>query len=352
MMITASSKAVAPVHPGRERVVHIQYLRGIAAMMVVLHHALHQRIGFFSPLDGADFGRPGVLIFFVISGFIMLHACRGEPPVQFALRRAIRVVPLYWIMTSVFFVIVFRNDLAAGEPARRVPELIQSLLFLPQYHAGGSGDIWPILVPGWTLNFEMFFFVVFGIGIAVGRPGLVSASILAALLVLGLLAESEDPLFLTWTNPFLVLFIGGMALAYLRQRLDFGAAWPLLPVDFSLILVSALGGLPADWTNPAYFIAAMMIVAGTLALHDRLPDLTVRSLAVIGDASYSIYLSHTILMIFLFKALALLPLNGWAQFAVVTPVSLIVCALFGIGLYFWLERPLIRGLRRRLEKPR
>lgn len=332
------------------RLVAVQYLRGLAAMLVVLHHAVHERAGFFSPLaKTADFGRPGVLIFFVISGFVMMHACRNEPVKVFARRRIIRVAPLYWVMTLVFFAIVFRNDLAAGDPLRRVPELLQSLFFIPHYHSGVTTEIWPILVPGWTLNFEMFFFLIFAIGIASGRPALVSVLILAGLILVGLVVTTQNPLIVTWTHSFLVLFIAGIGLAKLWQRTDFSSFVWLFPVGMALVLIAALGMLPEQWTHPAFYVAAVITVAGTLAIQDRSSGFESKILAAIGDASYSIYLSHTILMIFLFKALRALPLDGWLQFSVVLVLALAICAGAGILIYRFVEMPLTKLLRRRFD---
>lgn len=330
----------------------VQYLRGVAAMMVVVHHALHERAGFFSPLGDVDLGRPGVLIFFVISGFVMMHACRGEPAPTFAKRRVIRVVPLYWLMTLVFFAIIFRNDLAAGVPLRRVPELLGSLFFIPHYHSGVPTEIWPILVPGWTLNFEMFFFAVFFVGILSGRPGLVASLILAGLVVLGQLVDSADARFVTWTNPFLLLFIVGIGLATLWKRTDFGRAWPLLPIGLALAFTAGFNLLPGAWTTVAFFVAAVLTVAGTLGVQTLVPNLHLKWLSAIGDASYSIYLSHTILMIFLYKALARLPLEGWAQFVVANGLTVLICTVAGIAIYRWVERPMIRALRARFEPRR
>ncbi|MBY6005204.1 acyltransferase [Salipiger bermudensis] len=329
----------------------IQYLRGIAAMMVVLHHAVQRRPGFYSPLEESHFGRPGVLIFFVISGFVMMYACRKERPATFAKRRIIRVVPIYWVMTLVFFLLLFRNDVAAGEPTRRLFELLQSLLFIPHYHSAIETEIWPILVPGWTLNYEMFFFLVFFIGILAGKPGPVAIAILLALVGLGLVVDSTDALFVTWTNPFLLLFVAGILLAMLWRRTDFSRFVLLLPLGLGIAVIAAVNGLPESWIQPAFFAAGILTVAGTLALQDLRPSLVIPGLGAIGDASYSIYLSHTILMIPLYKAFAKLPLSGWPQFLITLTLTLLLCALAGIAIHRRVEKPMIHWLRQRFDRP-
>ena len=334
------------------RLVHIQYLRGIAAMLVVLHHALGARANFFRPFETkVDFGTPGVLIFFIISGFVMMHACRQESVTDFARRRVIRVVPLYWIMTLIFFVDLVPNDVAAGAPFRRVDELIQSMQFIPHYHMAVPDQIWPVLVQGWTLNYEMFFFGLFALGIASGRPAVVTSALLITLVVLGWVFPSDNALLETWTNEFLLLFVAGIGLAVLWNRMTFSALAWAFPLGLALVVLSACKLLPEALITPTFFVAAIVTVVGTLGLQDKYPDAALPLLAKIGDASYSIYLSHTIAMIFLYKGLAALPLSGWAQFLVVLPISLVVCALVGIAIYHTIERPIIARFRRKTRPP-
>src|SRR4051812_41404716 len=82
---------------------------------------------------------------------------------EFVVRRLIRIVPLYWLFT---LLLVALYALAPGGLHSTVisPEtLTKSLLFVPHYSLGHPGEIWPILVPGWTLNYEMFFYLVFAL---------------------------------------------------------------------------------------------------------------------------------------------------------------------------------------------
>ncbi|MEY2952412.1 MAG: hypothetical protein RLZZ401_499, partial [Pseudomonadota bacterium] len=79
----------------------IQYLRGVAALLVVWHHAGGQVPGISQFLPERGFGVSGVDLFFVISGFIMVLTTEGKSvtPWQFLQRRLVRVVPLYWPLT-------------------------------------------------------------------------------------------------------------------------------------------------------------------------------------------------------------------------------------------------------------
>lgn len=331
--------------PVGSKVESVQYMRGIAAMLVVVHHALRQRPGFASPIEFIDIGSAGVMIFFVISGFVIQHACRKETVTTFAARRFIRVVPLYWLLTAVYFLIVLRKDLASGDPFARLEALAQSLLFLPHYHQGVPEMIWPLLVPGWTLNYEMYFFVLFGIGIALGRPGAVAGGLLVAAVALGLVVDSDDPRFLTWTSPILLLFLAGILLARLWSRRDFAALLWLLPLGAAALLVGSLIPFAEGPRLGLISVGAVLVMAGTLAFQDRFPTLRLRLLGAIGDASYSLYLSHTILMIFLYKAFLQLPVTPVLRFWIATPITFAVCVAAGVVLFRFVEKPLLSRMR-------
>jgi hypothetical protein len=121
----------------------IQVLRGIAAVMVVLFHVC-----------GFQIGAAGVDIFFVISGFIMFHTNRNVfgltgAAILFLKRRILRIAPLYWLCSAFAF-----------WPGVELKSLVASVLFVPVRSEDGS--IHTVLAPGWSLNFEMFFYIVFG----------------------------------------------------------------------------------------------------------------------------------------------------------------------------------------------
>ncbi len=336
-----------------QKIVYIQYLRGLAALMVVFHHILKPRDAFFSPLGEVDFGRPGVLIFFVISGFVMLHACREEPLGIFVARRIIRVVPLYWIMTLVFFLLISRSELFSGQMPDRMPELLMSLFFVPHYHAVITTEVWPLLVPGWTLIYEMFFFALFAIGIACGNPKVVTTALLLALVVIGQVFSGDSAAFVVYTNPFLLLFVAGMGMAELYGRgWQFGRMLFAFPLGFAVLLAGGFGVLPAGLTVPSFFVGAVLVVAGTLAAEQRWSSRPIEWLSKLGDSSYSLYLSHTIVMIPVLMVMRQLPLEGWVQFIVVTALTAIICVFAGLLIYRLLEYPMLTSMRRWVERGR
>ena len=347
MSSLARTIALAPPQAGRERLYFLQYLRGITALLVVFSHLAAPREGFFAPFGHTDFGRAGVLVFFVLSGFIMGSVARDEPPLRFALRRVIRVVPLYWILSLVYYALLFHVDFTPDAPREQVPDLVASLLFLPHYNHGVPDQIWPVLVPGWTLNYEMFFYALFALGLASGRAVMATGTVLIALVALGVAAEPSDPRLITWTSPLLLMFLAGMALSVLRDRVSLAPLAPLMLPAVLMLTWSSMFWTPPGWTAPVMALGAILTVAAALGCDARWPGWRSRGLQFLGDASYSIYLSHTIVLLGFVPLVRALPLEGWAQFAFVTVAGCAASATVGGLVYLWVERPVIAALRRR-----
>jgi exopolysaccharide production protein ExoZ len=137
----------------------IQYLRFIAAFGVILFHACGPTRHPFA------FGARGVDLFFVVSGFVMWQVTAAKPhtPGSFLDRRIRRIVPLYW--TSIVLVVCLVH-LFGVRPLGATDEIvpvIKSMLFVPYFNANGS--MGPVVSPGWTLNYEMFFYVIFAVSL-------------------------------------------------------------------------------------------------------------------------------------------------------------------------------------------
>ncbi|MXN46536.1 acyltransferase family protein [Shinella kummerowiae] len=313
----------------------IQYLRAFAALAVVVFHAA-ERSGFAFAIGAA-----GVDVFFVISGFIMWVIVERRPvsPGRFLIDRIRRIVPIYWLATAL---------MVAGGLAGLFPNLVltaghvlASFFFVP-LPSPSSGGLWPVLVQGWTLNYEMFFYVVFAACLALPRSFLLPAMVLVfvGLVAIGFAVESSNPLIVTYTRPIILEFVAGMLIGRLWL-----AGW--VPNAFAslVLIVGALVGfaligilrLPFDeWTCGPL---ACALVYGTAALETRGRVPRLRLPAVLGDASYSIYLWHTFAISVVAKAGMMLGLASW----LVLLASFLVGTLAGLCGYYLIERPLLRG---------
>ncbi len=322
-----------------QRVVGIQYLRAVAALAVLLHHALGRLDIRFAV------GAAGVDVFFVISGFIIMHTLQGRPmrPGVFLWNRAARIVPLYWVVTigiTGLAVLVPRAMPALQPSAER---LLASLLFIP--HSNGDGAVLPLLVPGWTLNFEMFFYLVVALcwaAPAAWRLRLLFGA-LAVLAALGMLLRPTDPILATWTSGLLLQFGAGgvLALALAHSRLP-GRATGTALLAGGVIAYAALeisGWYSEAWRFIAWGIPAICIVLGAVALEPLREPRGLGWLRALGDASYSIYLLHTLVVSALFRLVA-----PWSPLGFVLLSIGLGCGL-GLVSFRWFEQPAGRWLR-------
>jgi exopolysaccharide production protein ExoZ len=330
----------------------VQYLRGFAALMIVFFHLQLQlhRIGY----DGywPHFLRTGVDIFFVISGFIMwVTTAKGVTTVEFFRRRIIRVAPLYWLLTSAVLatLIAFPNAVQSGR--FETWHVVGSYLFFPVVHPV-EGVMQPLLIPGWTLNYEMFFYAVFGVGLMLSST---ARLIFVSVILFGLAAT---PYLMTvspltplgfYTSGIILEFAYGMALGWLYIRgakLSPASAWTCFLLGLVAIALVGSGNM---YDSVLFMgIAALLVVGGAVMIErvDAVPN--IRALHLLGNASYSLYLSHAIVLSLIgqfWRRSSLYLLSG-ASFAFGC-VAVVSAIAVGVLIYHYIEVPMLRlgGLR-------
>jgi len=315
----------------------VQYLRACAALAVVFFHAAEKTGHHFS------IGAAGVDVFFVISGFIMwVISDRGRPtPGRFLLERALRVVPAYWLATAVMI---------AGAVLGLFPNLVitlqhvfASLFFIPA-RSPSNGELWPVLVQGWTLNYEMFFYTVFALSLFLKHNvRLVAVALVFAMLVLvGALSDFEDPFFLTYTRPIILEFVIGMVIGevWLKGRMPGpNMGYALIAIAISGFSVLQIFKLP--FSEFSCGPLAAMLVTGTLSLEAAGRVRPLRVPAFLGDASYSIYLWHAFAISVIAKAAATIALAPGVVFVMAVSGGVVVGSL----AYLLIEQPLVKRLR-------
>lgn len=320
----------------------IQYLRAVAAIMVVGLHAGHSVDGLYPGFSNFEMGHAGVDIFFVISGFIMLKATGGSSPGEFLRRRFVRIWPLYAIATLATYAFFTRLDPGAIR-AYDASDLVQSLAFIPHYSPRAPGNAWPFLIPGWTLNYEMFFYVIFAVGIWANRRFSTTAAIIIALVAIGFVARPADLALKTYTNPLLLEFLAGMAIARWGDHLP-KLAIGMLPLGcIGLFFVHVDSGIRFITMG----VPATMIVAGAIALENEVVLPYLRWLKRLGDASYAIYLFQIIALTMATMVLWHLPIRGPLQIVVMILLSVGGSVAAGLIAHAYLERPIIDGLLHR-----
>jgi len=330
--------------------VSIQFLRGFAAMLVLVSHVAEGPIGDTAHISHPfPVGASGVDIFFVISGFIMWSSTAQRPNdvLAFWTARAVRIVPLYWIYTFLTLIwYVYNNEIPA---TFRYSEIVRSLLFVP-FTNSINGTSVPILGVGWTLNYEALFYLVFGLGLLIGRPAWRFAGVCGVLVLLCLcrpFVNTGSAFAFRFTSPLFLEFGAGMAIAILLSSRRFrippwaGAA---LALAGAVCLVFAAYRLPAAPRTIVFGIPAALIVLGVVVLDPVLDGRRFPPLKLLGDASYSIYLSHGLVLSILVPALADSALTPTVGIAAVIGVTM----GGGILSYWLLEQALLGWMRRRL----
>jgi peptidoglycan/LPS O-acetylase OafA/YrhL len=343
--------AVAAAQPSPRGFIGVQALRAVAALLVVAMHAdemWHLRL---DPLHSADFwrtGAAGVDIFFVISGFVMLVSTpklvRTRDWRAFAWRRFIRIVPLYWAATTLKILSVLAVPALALRTVLRPDNIVASYLFLPWH--GPDGDMGPVLPVGWTLNLEMAFYVLFALAIASGR-GLLR--VILPFLVLAAAASvfitPHWPGIALYCDPIVLEFGAGLCLGTwtLRGRmLPTGPAALALAAGFALLLlVPPVLPRVLSWGVPA-----ALIVAGTIGLEPWLRRSLPRWWLMLGDASYSIYLTHAFVVAALGPVLQRLGLPLVVSFAMAVILGCLLSAAVGLVCRWAVERPLLAAFQR------
>ena len=319
--------------------VSIQIMRALACLLVLLHHARNPKAWMFSPLADWDF-TSGVEIFFVISGFIMYTAARQEQPLEFLRRRVIRVWPLYAIATLTWAGWLGFHKL----PVTDFGHLAMSILMIPHPSPNHPDLIWPVLSPGWTLCYEMFFYILFALGLAIRRVRLVSFGAILALAAVGLLIHPAGAVAHAFTAPILLAFAAGMGIAIAYERISFARGWPL-----ALVGAGALAAHASPWIQLSegwVVAAAAALVAGGLALEPLLRERRLATLRSIGDASYSIYLFHTLILAQVLWSGYTLRLTGWIQFLLLVGTGMALSIGAGLLVHRWVERPMLKRLLR------
>ncbi|KVZ26956.1 hypothetical protein WL14_00485 [Burkholderia cepacia] len=308
------------------RILSLQALRAVGAISVVLYHA-----GTLGAGINLRVGATGVDLFFIISGAVMYLSVNDKTSTpSFLWARFTRVVPLYWIGT-VGAVGVYIAKSGNFPP---VLDIVESALFLPSEHFGE----FPLLYPGWSLNYEIFFYAIIAILLIFCSSAMGLAAIIT--LALGVLHESvQIPYAEYYCQPVMIEFAAGiligMAISY-RLTPSRGISAILICVGITLLALHS----PDLKINSAvgWGVPWAMILVGSIAFDSsRLVRSKITQL--LGAASYSIYLTHPF-VIWGFEAFTRDRNN--LIFTAAAALSIIS----GLIVHLAIEKPLLSGLRK------
>lgn len=329
----------------------IQALRGVTALFIVLEHIRFLNCGAF-----------GVDIFFCISGFmIMFSTHRGS---EFFLRkRLIRILPLYYIMTVGTFLLLVLFPGMFEQTAADPVFLVKSLLFLP-FDIGG-GVLQPLMRIGWTVNCEIFFYLLFFAALHISHRfrGLLCGCFVAGLVATASLLPSPPAFLAFYGNPVMLEFLFGIVAyyaawgvyrLYCERQLSKSALRTLATLSLILVIaifasliltkptVNILGfRRPIVWGLPAFAIVTGTFLAGLYV--KKIPHFLIR----LGDISFSLYLIHYYPVMLLDRAVfdfssctALSLLGAAAALAISILLALASWVVVEKGICGWLRNSL------------
>lgn len=322
----------------------LQYLRAVAALAVVYSHAVTQVDGYEKYLGHA--GSFGVDIFFVISGFIMIYIAKPTNTFgRFIINRARRVIPLYWFFTVLMGVILLVLPSVFKATQYDTTVMLLSLGFIPHWSMVNPTEAWPIVAPGWSLNFEMYFYFVFALSLFFAekfRIALITLVICAVFILAQFFDDGQSAIAHFFAKSMVFEFVLGMllALAWKRGfRLSSSVSWVVLTIATAMLFLQ----LPV----PRIFefgVPSLLIVMACLFINVKEWRLGI----LLGDASYALYLSHIFVLGVLRKVLP--PMLGEGQIAayLFVIISIIVCTVASIFVHKYIDNWLL--VQQRLPK--
>jgi exopolysaccharide production protein ExoZ len=229
--------------------------------------------------------------------------------------------------------------------------LAASLFFFPMNN--GAGAVVPVLSPGWTLSYEVFFYVVLAafLGKAVGRVTAWTALLFLALVAIGRLSSPSIPVLALITDPLLLEFVMGMVIgvAFLRDAASHPKFGVLCIALCCAVLVPTFAAYIRSDLERLFLrgVPAALLVLGCVCLESRWRLFCWRPLLVIGEASYSLYLTHVITLSMVNRVAA-----GRLGLPVIAVAYLGLAAALAAGYLFFVtvERPMIRWLTARFVR--
>ena len=359
-----------------DRIDFIQALRGIAALAVVFFHGRTILNDIGPGLGNQLFtaGAAGVDLFFIISGFIMVYTTNGagaREAVEFVVKRVSRVWPVYVVLTLLFVWannnVEFDLEVPWMDEPGHVMHLLKSFVFYPLAATGAPHYGEAAMGTGWTLNYEMYFYAVFGASLLFGRwrwaalAAWFSVTLVAVPMLTGGFTFSPYADKVYWpaylnlvTNPIIFDFLIGIGIGLLyRSRFSTSNGDAL---GVALLLAVSFGFF--QWANLFYsghgltgYALPLAVIVLVLALMNKRKTIRVPvPLIFLGDISYSLYLIHPLCQSLPTQMLHKYGFHteamGWASFFATTVIAITM----GYVAHLLLEEKLARTVRSALMR--
>lgn len=323
----------------------LQLLRFVAASLIVWHHSLKELSG------PSAFGEFGVDIFFVISGFIISHITQGNRE-QFFTRRLIRIVPLYWWLTGAVAAVAYVAPHLLHSVKWDVLHVMMSFLFIPSWTE--SLEFEPILPMGWTLNYELWFYLLFYIAMRINvsnREMLCSLFIVGVYVLTNLLPLDRTAPLSFYANSIVMEFAVGMAIAVLYRKkkhlFDQVPRGVALTGAIAALVVFSATTSPASHGNVPrcvyWGVPAGLCVMVCLCMEEQFkqrPRWLISGALVGGEISYPLYLMHMFVIAALSRVFMVSAGNVVGSFL----MALLLSSVAAYLVSYYVDQPIRRVL--------
>ncbi|HKN51939.1 MAG TPA: acyltransferase [Amycolatopsis sp.] len=339
------------------RFVFLDVLRAVAVSLVMYCHVvgvwLHQH-GVHSILDGAadplafalNVGNFGVVLFFLVSGFIVTHTGFSERPRQYAAKRLLRIYPMLAVavLLSAGLFTIGLHPLTTGDGTEITPGSLVANISLANYLMAPRVVLVDV---GWTLIIEVLFYALLLAALPLLRRAVWPViagelTVVAAILATSHLGGPTYALFAVNVGYLPALLLGQAIWASWSRRIPL---WTGAALAVAAAAEYVWAGIPGMGRQPTVYHYNLTLALGVVVfLSGLLAERKLRRIKVIGylaDRSYSLYLLHALLAISLMNVLY--PRIGYpAALAAGVAVTL----LGAEAGYRWVERPSMRLARR------
>jgi peptidoglycan/LPS O-acetylase OafA/YrhL len=344
----------------KEHFLGVQFLRFVAAALVLISHitlVLFERLDKTIPIW--DKGTVGVYIFFAISGFVMARSAGDVSRPQnkwsiFLMRRVIRIVPLYWIATTLKLLVVISIPAMALHSAFDPIHTLASYLFIN--HPNIEGHMSPLHAVGWTLNYEMLFYLSFSACLAMALPPTPTLTIFfSSIVALGFYFTPFDSKIIeSYFQPIMLQFVLGCIIGQLSFALKDKSWRPLvggISLSAGLVLLFLASHAIEDHVGWEGFtragIGSSLLVLGIALLEPVFANWLPTTLVKLGDSSYSLYLFHPFILGALIQIFLRLP-AAHSHPILIGSIMTVACLAICHAIYIAVEKPITKTLMRRL----
>jgi exopolysaccharide production protein ExoZ len=351
--------------PARPEIDMLHYGRGAAALLVCLFHSQGLIEKYFGGMPWGNLfqaGHSGVEFFFILSGFIILHAHRqdiGRPEKirPFLLKRAIRILPLFWLVTLPLGVLFLAAPMLGADRELIPGKLLTDMLLIPR-----EGTL--TLPPAWTLQHEAVFYLMFAVALVSRKAGVLTLGLWQAVCIIVMVFSLTDPNYRLPLNKLIGFhnlgFGIGMLIALLYASRYFATVRPLLPKCGAWAAIPLLAMFAGEWIGGpdlfggaaalalSYFAIYAVLILALLAMRPRPRPALDATFGVLGSASYALYITHEPVGSIVNKLLINPVLQPFVGPVMAYAVIVGACLLTGLAFHFAIERPAIDWLKRRL----